>query len=337
MTDLPRSSNHTCICVAVDRFSKACKLIPLPGLPTAFEAAEALFNHVFRNLGIPKTLCRTEVHNSSLECGKRSSGSSGLRSACLLDNTLIVTARLTGRSRRLDGTRGPIATSTRTAGASSSPGLNTPRIPFGRPPLGSPPFSVSWVFSRHSTLGLLSPLSFQLLITGSIKVRGYGTRLKCMSSRQCGGRRTKQIVPFGTSLVPAWTEGEPFDLGHSPPPALRKRSPRYIGPFTVQRQLNELTYRLNLPPQYQISPSFHVSRLKPFTEPVTSPPTEPVPADIPPPPVPIKEEPIYQVRIFLDSWRRGPRLEYLVDWEDYRADLSERIVHILAPRKYSTN
>ncbi|XP_039526917.1 uncharacterized protein LOC120478755 isoform X2 [Pimephales promelas] len=270
MTDLPRSSNHTCICVAVDRFSKACKLIPLPGLPTAFEAAEALFNHVFRNLGIPKTLCRTEVHNSSLECGKRSSGSSGLRSACLLDNTLIVTARLTGRSRRLDGTRGPIATSTRTAGASSSPGLNTPRIPFGRPPLGSPPFSVSWVFSRHSTLGLLSPLSFQLLITGSIKVRGYGTRLKCMSSRQCGGRRTKQIVPFGTSLVPAWTE-------------------------------------------------------------------EPVPADIPPPPVPIKEEPIYQVRIFLDSWRRGPRLEYLVDWEDYRADLSERIVHILAPRKYSTN
>uniref|UniRef100_A0A9J8B026 Gypsy retrotransposon integrase-like protein 1 n=1 Tax=Cyprinus carpio carpio TaxID=630221 RepID=A0A9J8B026_CYPCA len=56
MTDLPKSNNFTCILVAVDRFSKACKLIPLPGLPTAFETAEALFNHVFRNFGIPKAI-----------------------------------------------------------------------------------------------------------------------------------------------------------------------------------------------------------------------------------------------------------------------------------------
>ncbi|KAK3557500.1 hypothetical protein QTP70_028305, partial [Hemibagrus guttatus] len=40
------------ILVGVDRFSKACKLIPLRGLPTALETAEALFN----NFGIPEDI-----------------------------------------------------------------------------------------------------------------------------------------------------------------------------------------------------------------------------------------------------------------------------------------
>lgn len=36
----------------VDRFSKACKLIPLRGIPTA----EALFHYVFQNVGIPEDI-----------------------------------------------------------------------------------------------------------------------------------------------------------------------------------------------------------------------------------------------------------------------------------------
>ncbi len=51
ITDLPNSEGHTC--VLVDRFSKACKLIPLKGLPTALETAESLFLHVFQNYGLP--------------------------------------------------------------------------------------------------------------------------------------------------------------------------------------------------------------------------------------------------------------------------------------------
>ncbi len=55
-TDLPPSNGFTTIFVIVDRFSKACKLIPLRGLPTALEAAEALFQHVFRNFGLPEDI-----------------------------------------------------------------------------------------------------------------------------------------------------------------------------------------------------------------------------------------------------------------------------------------
>ncbi len=56
MTELPKSEGHTCILVAVDRFSKACKLIPLRRLPTVLETAEQLFAHVFRNYGIPEDI-----------------------------------------------------------------------------------------------------------------------------------------------------------------------------------------------------------------------------------------------------------------------------------------
>ncbi|KAK3537942.1 hypothetical protein QTP70_024542 [Hemibagrus guttatus] len=40
----------------VDRFSKGCKLIPLKGLPTAMQSAEAMFNHVFCNFGLPEDI-----------------------------------------------------------------------------------------------------------------------------------------------------------------------------------------------------------------------------------------------------------------------------------------
>ncbi len=56
VTDLPASDGNTCILVTVDRFSKACRLVPLKGLPTAMETAEVLFNHIFWNFGIPEDI-----------------------------------------------------------------------------------------------------------------------------------------------------------------------------------------------------------------------------------------------------------------------------------------
>lgn len=53
VTDLPLSNGFTAILVIIDRFSKSCRLVPLKGLPTAMETAQALFHHVFRIYGIP--------------------------------------------------------------------------------------------------------------------------------------------------------------------------------------------------------------------------------------------------------------------------------------------
>ncbi|KAK3512600.1 hypothetical protein QTP70_017200 [Hemibagrus guttatus] len=77
-----------------------------------------------------------------------------------------------------------------------------------------------------------------------------------------------------------------------------KLSPRYIGPFTILRQINNVTYELQLPRQYHISPTFHVSLLKPFIDSVLPPPTEP---EVPPPPEINTDDTIYQVREVVNS------------------------------------
>lgn len=56
VTDLPASNNYNTILTVIDRFSKACRLIPLPKLPTAMQTAEHLCNWVFRIYGLSEDI-----------------------------------------------------------------------------------------------------------------------------------------------------------------------------------------------------------------------------------------------------------------------------------------
>lgn len=66
---------------------------------------------------------------------------------------------------------------------------------------------------------------------------------------------------------------------HQRPQTYRKLCHRYIDPFKILRQINKVTYRLDLRRHYHIAPFVHVSRLKPVIQgPVaidTSPATPP--------------------------------------------------------------
>ncbi|KAI2660106.1 Transposon Tf2-8 polyprotein [Labeo rohita] len=94
----------------------------------------------------------------------------------------------------------------------------------------------------------------------------------------------------------------------------RKLSPRYDGPFRILRQINDVTFQLQLPPRYRIHPTFHISLLKPFSPSATESPG----AEAEPPPPEVLDQPsVFTVHEILDSWRRGGHLEYLVDWEGY--------------------
>uniref|UniRef100_A0A9J8BEN4 Gypsy retrotransposon integrase-like protein 1 n=1 Tax=Cyprinus carpio carpio TaxID=630221 RepID=A0A9J8BEN4_CYPCA len=51
---LPPSQGNKVILLVVDRFSKACHLVPLPKLPSAPQTAEIVLQHVFRLHGFPQ-------------------------------------------------------------------------------------------------------------------------------------------------------------------------------------------------------------------------------------------------------------------------------------------
>ncbi|KAI4883279.1 hypothetical protein NFI96_028837 [Prochilodus magdalenae] len=94
----------------------------------------------------------------------------------------------------------------------------------------------------------------------------------------------------------------------------RKLLPKYIGPFKIISKVNDVTYKLELPPQYRVCSSFHVSLLKPV---VPGPLDEVSPETTPPAPIDVGGTPVYAVRRLLDSRRRGGTLQYLLDWEGY--------------------
>ncbi|KAK3569743.1 hypothetical protein QTP86_004065 [Hemibagrus guttatus] len=65
-----RTRGYTTVLVVVDRFSKGCKLIPLKGLPSAMQTAEALFLHVFRNFGLPEDISNGQAERLNQEIGR---------------------------------------------------------------------------------------------------------------------------------------------------------------------------------------------------------------------------------------------------------------------------
>jgi hypothetical protein len=94
--------------------------------------------------------------------------------------------------------------------------------------------------------------------------------------------------------------------------------PRYLGPFTIlQTKPQTSTYKLDLPPQYSIYPTFHARRLKPYVpnDPEKFPERQP---DEPPAIFSDNDGEHYEVESIEDHQDlRGGKRRYLVHWKGY--------------------
>ena len=92
----------------------------------------------------------------------------------------------------------------------------------------------------------------------------------------------------------------------------RKLLPRYIGPFTITKSINGVTYTLDLPKGLKTHPTFHISLLRLYKE---------DPAYLfkaPPLPEVIEGHLEYEVDHIVDHRRMGDTLEFLVRWKGYQ-------------------
>ncbi len=150
--------------------------------------------------------------------------------------------------------------------------------------------------------------------TGSERARESGTQLTISCSGQCADPRRQRTFAGQNLHLTKLLRRSGCPPGTSGCACPARSS--VLDSLTIIRQINPVTYQLQLPSQYNSHSSFHVSLLKPYHSPVSV-STEPGPTEEPPLPLMQEDGAIYTVNEILDSRRRSGLLEYLVDWEGY--------------------
>ena len=96
----------------------------------------------------------------------------------------------------------------------------------------------------------------------------------------------------------------------------RKFSDKWAGPFKITKKISPVAYQLELPKEWKIWNTFHVSLLRPFSEPTTFPDRR---WHRPPPTDGTTDQ--YHVEDLLDKrvvTKNGRKVtEYLVKWQGY--------------------
>ncbi len=239
-------------------------MIPLPKLPTALETAESLCNHIFQFYGLPEDIvsdrgpqftsrvwsafCRNLNINVSLTSGYHPQANGQVER---LKQELTRFLRSYCHRNQADWSRYLIwAEYAQNSLRKPATGLTPFQCVLGfQPPL------FSWSVEPSDLPAINSWLQ-----------QSERTWNEAHVHLQRAARRTKEQADRRRHHNPNYQPGQWVWLSTRDQRLrlpCRKLSPRYVGPIKIIRQITPVSFRLALPANYRISPTFHVSLLKP--------------------------------------------------------------------------
>ncbi len=317
ITDLPDSDGNTCILVIVDRFSKSCRLLSIRGLPTAMITAKLLFNSILRYFGIPEDIVSDWGPQLVSRVWKGFFKLLGVTMSLSSRNDPLTNGQAERKIQEIGRFLWTFCHGHQDSWNQFIDWAEYPQNSLRQPSTGFTPF--------QCVLGYQPPLfpwSGEPLEIPSVDYWFWESERvwdEAHHQLKRAVRRCKMTANLRRSKAPYYQPGQKVWLSTRDIRLCllcKKLSPRYVGPFTILRQINPVTFQLPLLPQYRIHSTLHVSLLKPYHPPV-SPSTEPGPSEEPPLPLILEDGAIYKVKKILDSRCCCGQLEYLVDWEDY--------------------
>ena len=287
VTGLPPSEGNTVILTVVDRFSKAAHFIPLTKLPSALETANLLVIHVFRLHGIPvdivsdrgpqfsartwKAFCQAIGASASLSSGyhpqtngQTERANQDLGSALRCVTALHPASWATHLSWIEYAHNSLVCSATGMSPFMASNGFQPPLFPSQETDVAVPSVEEHLQRARRVWREARAAL---------VRTAARNQRIADRHRTPAPDYQPGQMVWLSSRDLPLQTES-------------RKLTPRFIGPFEVDRIINPCAVRLKLPLSLKIHPTFHVSLLKPVSTSPLSPP-----AELPPPTLIIDDHP----------------------------------------------